>query len=153
MSTLARSRLRSHVREVAALVQQLDYCLFTEIAALLQDHIDVEGDGSGVLALNRPGACNVVLWQPCSEQFTQVISEALARQRIFAWPSARQAYGKHALALPLARGALLYREPHWMPVCFRSVQFAETADVEVNVDRGIRANVLRTVLAVSGDVD
>ena len=144
-TTLNRKLLKTCVEDVAHLVQQIDYATFIEVAALLEDRFDTIGDGSGVLALNRPGACNVVLWQPCSEQFTQVISEALARQRIFAWPSARQAYGKHALALPLARGALLYPEPHWMPVCFRSVQFTETADVEVNVDRGIRANVLRTI--------
>ncbi len=146
-TTLTPSLLRRCTEDLGRLVQQIDFATLVECAALLQDRFDVEGDGSGSLALNRAGAGNIILWQPCSEHFSAVIAEALGTQRIFAWPSVRQAYGKHALALPIAHGPYLYTERVWMPIVFRPIAFDETADVQREIELSAEASVLRSYLA------
>jgi len=126
------------------LVQGLDYVILPEICALLQDHIDIYGDG--YVALN--GCTNVVIWDGCSEAFTEVISAALRLQKMFAWPSSKEAYGQYRVDLPLVKPlATMYAEPHWLPVCFRSVPFkAEEQDFDQAVEESTKVSILRTFL-------
>lgn len=109
---------------IVSIVRKYDYVTFAELPRRLSDrgHTNTSGDSS----IELPG--NLVLWAGLSVELVEAIRGLLSTKRLFLHPATTSTYmiDGGLLTLPIAKRAMPkgYRNPHWLPVCLRTVPIA-----------------------------
>jgi hypothetical protein len=109
----------SVVDTLIELVRRRDHCSFVELLVCLEEQ-GVPTEGSLSMELGR----NVVLWADLSEEACDVIDDRRCRAAIVPVPTSVLLYAidGRMLKLPIAKRPPKagYKEPHWLPVVFRT---------------------------------
>jgi hypothetical protein len=116
--TLSDPTLDAHVEAVVGLVHRDQHVSLVEVERLLAPR-GVETTGSAALGLTvGDEAQNIFLWVGASSVFVDIVRAALDSGRIHIAPAPLLTYlcdGKFP-RLPLAKRAVRYKTPHWLPV-------------------------------------
>lgn len=107
-------------KELIKLVKSKDWLSFVEVEQFFRDNgINPVGDLTYELA-NK----NVIFWAGLSWEALDVL-EPLINRKLFLHPADLLVYliDGRTMQLPIAKRlpAVGYKDPHWLPVCFRTV--------------------------------
>jgi hypothetical protein len=120
------TEIAGHCDAIVDYVTRYDYVTFIEIARQLEKR-GVETKGHQALCL--PDDPNMILWAGMSADFVAVYHVLHESKRIYPHPAQYLTYliDGGTLRMPIAQRAPKagYREPHWVPVCFRTVPWDE----------------------------
>lgn len=103
-----------YVEAVIAHVNDYHTVSMVELEEFLSSFIEVKGNQ----LLHVHNHKNLVIWDEVSEQFCEIVQQALATGKLVPTPSDMLVYmfDGRVPALPVAQRFMDYKEPHWIPI-------------------------------------
>ena len=101
---------------IEAYIRHYDWVTFAELQRKFAEYFPTRGD------FEIEGSfANVILWTGLDREFAEAIERLGKSERIAYAPASRLTYliDGQTLSLPIVKQARSYKQPHWLPVCFR----------------------------------
>ena len=106
--------------QILKLIKERDYVTYAELDRHIKGFHAEPKDGLQ-LVWEHPKFRNMIFWTNISEEGQTAINDLLSEGKVHWVPASMLSYMTDGMLLdmPLVRRARAYKEPRWLPTCFR----------------------------------